>query len=450
MSVRTDNPVLPDWTETDDRALNVIRGLAMDAVEAAGNGHPGTAMALAPAAYLLFQRHLRHDPADPGWLGRDRFVLSCGHSSLTLYIQLFLSGYPLTLDDLKAFRSWGSQTPGHPEYGHTPGVETTTGPLGQGLATAVGMAMGVRRSRALLDPDAVAGTSPFDHTIWVFASDGDIEEGVTAEASSLAGHLKLDNLIVLYDANRITIEGDTGLALSEDVLARYAAYGWHTQRVADIRDVAALDAAFRAARAADRPAFIEVNSVIAWPAPNASNTAASHGSALGADEVAATKRLLGLDPDSTFEVPTAVLERSRQVAARGAELRATWDGDLARWRSSHPDRAELLDRLSRRELPAGWTDVLPEFEVGASVATRSASGKTLQALGAVLPELWGGSADLAGSNNTTIDGNDSFRAGTPRTHHPLRHPRARHGCSSKRHCAARPYSGLRRHLPGLQ
>jgi len=408
VSVRTDNPVLPDWTETDDRALDVIRGLAMDAVEAAGNGHPGTAMALAPAAYLLFQRHLRHDPADPDWLGRDRFVLSCGHSSLTLYIQLFLSGYPLTLDDLKAFRSWGSQTPGHPEYGHTPGVEMTTGPLGQGLATAVGMAMGARRSRALLDPEAIGGTSPFDHTIWVFASDGDIEEGVTAEASSLAGHLQLDNLVVLYDDNRITIEGDTGLALSEDVLARYAAYGWHTQRVGDIRDIAALDAAFRAARAADRPAFIAVNSVIAWPAPNASNTAASHGSALGSEEVAATKRLLGLDPDAAFDVPAAVLQRSRQVAVRGADLRASWEGDLDRWRERHPDRAKLLDRLIRRTLPEGWGDALPQFEVGSSVATRSASGKTLQALGPVLPELWGGSADLAGSNNTTIDSNDSF------------------------------------------
>ena len=402
-----------EWTDLDRRAVDTARLLAADAVQKVGNGHPGTAMSLAPAAYTIFQKVMRHDPADPEWTGRDRFVLSPGHTSLTLYTQLFLAGYELELDDLKAFRTQGSRTPGHPEYGHTAGVETTTGPLGQGAANAVGMAMAARYERGLFDPGAPAGTSPFDHTIWAIVSDGDLEEGISAEASSLAGHQKLGNLVFLYDDNHISIEGDTATAFSEDVLKRYEAYGWHTQRVAPTADgdvdVPALYAALQAARnETGRPSIIAMRTIIAWPAPNARDTEASHGSALGAEEIAATKRLLGFDPEQSFQVEDAVLKHARRALDRGAEAHAAWDKRIAEWRGAEPERAALFDRISRGELPAGWEDALPVFEEGRSVATRAASGKVLQSLGPVLPELWGGSADLAGSNNTDIDKSSSF------------------------------------------
>jgi transketolase len=370
-------------------------------------------MSLAPAAYTLFQKVMRHDPADPEWTGRDRFVLSPGHTSLTLYTQLFLSGYELGLDDLKAFRTQGSKTPGHPEYGHTAGVETTTGPLGQGAATAVGMAMAARYERGLFDPEAPEGESPFDHTVWAIVSDGDLEEGVSAEASSLAGHQKLGNLVFVHDDNHISIEGDTATAFSEDVPARYEAYGWHVQRIepsadGDI-DVHALYTALTAARAeTGRPSIIAMRTVIAWPAPNARDTEASHGSALGAEEIAATKRILGFDPERTFQVDEEVLVHARQALDRGAEAHAAWDKRIGAWRTAEPERAALFDRVVAGRLPEGWETVLPVFEEGTSVATRAASGKVLQALGEVLPELWGGSADLAGSNNTTIDKSSSF------------------------------------------
>ncbi len=401
-------PAPLDWSDTDAQAVNVARALAMDAVEQAGNGHPGTAMSLAPAAYLLFQRLLRHDPHDASWAGRDRFVLSCGHSSLTLYIQLYLSGYPLQLEDLQALRQWASLTPGHPEYRHTQGVETTTGPLGQGIATAVGMAMAARFERGLFDPDAALGQSPFDHTIWVFASDGDMQEGVQAEAASLAGHQQLGNLVVLYDDNHISIEGDTSVAFSEDVLARYASYGWHTQRVADAEDVHALhDALLTAQQTTDRPSLIAMRSVIAWPAPHARNTAKAHGAALGAQEVAATKQAMGLDPDASFDVPGQVLAHARQVAQRGAAAHRRWDEQFAVWASAHPEQAALFERLRTRTLPQGWEQAIPTFPAGA-MSTRKASGKTLAALAPVIPELWGGSADLAESNLTELPGTGSF------------------------------------------
>src|SRR4051794_2165984 len=398
-----------EWTDTDALAVDVIRGLAMDAVEAAGSGHPGTAMSLAPAAYLLFQRLLRHDPTDPSWLGRDRFVLSCGHSSLTLYIQLFLSGYGLTLDDLKLLRQWGSRTPGHPEHGHTVGVETTTGPLGQGVGNAVGMAMAQRYERGLYDPDAKPGQSPFDHTIWCFASDGDIEEGVQAEAASIAGHQQLGNLVLLYDDNHISIEGDTKVALSEDVLARYAAYGWHTQRVEDVNDVQELYRAFLNARAErDRPSIISVRSIIGWPAPHKQNTGKAHGAALGADEVRATKEILGFPPDVDFYCPDEVLAHTRQVVDRGREAHAAWQERFDAWVEANPDRAKELERISQRRLPEGWDAKLPTFDGEKSMATRKASGACINAIAPALPELWGGSADLAESNNTEIEGADSF------------------------------------------
>ncbi|WP_128434379.1 transketolase [Streptomyces cyaneus] len=409
----TQTPDSFEWTELDRRAVDTARLLAADAVQKVGNGHPGTAMSLAPAAYTIFQKVMRHDPADPEWTGRDRFVLSPGHTSLTLYTQLFLAGYELELDDLKAFRTQGSKTPGHPEYGHTAGVETTTGPLGQGVANAVGMAMAARYERGLFDPEAPEGESPFDHTIWAIVSDGDLEEGVSAEASSLAGHQKLGNLVFLYDDNHISIEGDTATAFSEDVLKRYEAYGWHVQRIepalgGDV-DVAALYAALKAAQAeTERPSIIAMRTIIAWPAPNAQNTEASHGSALGADEIAATKAILGFDPEQSFEVADEVLAHARRALDRGAEAHAAWDKQLATWRSANPERARLFDRIVAGQLPEGWQDTLPVFEEGKSVATRAASGKVLQALGAVVPELWGGSADLAGSNNTTIDKTSSF------------------------------------------
>ncbi|MFD5836528.1 transketolase [Streptomyces collinus] len=408
-----------EWTELDRRAVDTARLLAADAVQRVGNGHPGTAMSLAPAAYTIFQKVMRHDPADPEWTGRDRFVLSPGHTSLTLYTQLYLAGYELDLDDLKAFRTHGSKTPGHPEYGHTAGVETTTGPLGQGVANAVGMAMAARYERGLFDPEAPGGDSPFDHTVWAIVSDGDLQEGVSAEASSLAGHQKLGNLVFLYDDNHISIEGDTATAFSEDVLKRYEAYGWHVQRIepredGDV-DVRALYAALRAAQAeTGRPSIIAMRTIIAWPAPNARNTEASHGSALGEDEVAATKRLLGFDPERSFEVADEVLAHTRRALDRGAEAHTAWDKRIASWRSDNPERAATFDRVSKGELPEGWEDALPVFEPGKAVATRAASGKVLQALGPVVPELWGGSADLAGSNNTTIDKTSSFLpAGNP-------------------------------------
>ncbi|MGW1236154.1 transketolase [Streptomyces californicus] len=404
------------WGELDVRAVDTVRVLAADAVQKAGHGHPGTAMSLAPLAYLLFQQVMRHDPADDQWIGRDRFVLSCGHSSLTLYIQLYLSGYGMELSDLEALRTWGSATPGHPEYRHTRGVEITTGPLGQGLASAVGMAMGGRRERGLLDPDAPTGTSPFDHHVYVVASDGDLMEGVTSEASSLAGHQELGNLIVFYDSNHISIEDDTDISFSEDVTARYASYGWHVQtvdftRTGDyVEDVDALLAAVEAAKAeTGRPSLILLRTIIGWPAPTKQNTGKAHGSALGDEEVAATKKLLGFDPDADFAVEDDVLEHARAVRERGAEAHRAWEPGYQEWRSAHPERAELLDRLREQRLPDGWTDSLPVFDADPKgIATRKASGDVLTALAPVLPELWGGSADLAGSNNTTMEGEPSF------------------------------------------
>jgi transketolase len=402
-----------DWTDLDDRAVDTARVLAMDAVQKVGNGHPGTAMSLAPAAYVLFQKLMRHDPSEPDWTGRDRFVLSVGHTSLTLYIQLYLAGYGLQLDDLKSFRTWGSRTPGHPEYGHTAGVETTTGPLGQGLGNAVGMAMAARYERGLFDPEAAPGESPFDHTIWVFAGDGCLQEGVASEAASLAGHQKLGNLVLLYDDNHISIEGDTATAFSEDVLARYESYGWHVQRIepkenGDL-DPHAVYAALKAAREeTGRPSIVAARSIIAWPAPNAQNTEAAHGAALGEEEVAATKRVLGFDPERHFQVEDEVLAHTRAAVERGQTARAEWEKRLAAWRAANPERAAEFDRIAAGQLPEGWEKELPVFDAGSSVATRKASGQVLKSLGAVIPELWGGSADLAGSNNTTIDPSSSF------------------------------------------
>ncbi|MEU6160428.1 transketolase [Streptomyces sp. NPDC047130] len=402
-----------EWTELDRRAVDTARILAADAVQKVGNGHPGTAMSLAPAAYTLFQKVMRHDPSDADWVGRDRFVLSAGHSSLTLYTQLYLAGFGLELDDLKAFRTWGSKTPGHPEYGHTTGVETTTGPLGQGVANAVGMAMAARYERGLFDPEAAPGESPFDHFVFAIAGDGCLQEGIAAEASSMAGHQKLGNLVLLWDDNHISIEGDTETAVSEDVCKRYEAYGWHVQRVEPKEDgdldPAAIYEAVQAAKAVtDRPSFIAMRSIIAWPAPNAQNTEAAHGSALGDDEVAATKRVLGFDPEQTFEVSDEVIGHTRKALDRGRDARAEWEKQFQAWRQANPERAAEFDRIAAGELPAGWEEKLPVFEAGTSIATRAASGKVLQALGSVVPELWGGSADLAGSNNTTIDKTSSF------------------------------------------
>ncbi|WP_330319658.1 transketolase [Streptomyces clavifer] len=404
------------WSALDVRAVDTVRVLAADAVQKTGNGHPGTAMSLAPLAYLLFQQVMRHDPADDQWLGRDRFVLSCGHTSLTLYIQLYLAGYGLEMEDLEALRTWGSATPGHPEYRHTRGVEITTGPLGQGLGAAVGMAMAARRERGLLDPEAAPGASPFDHHVYVLASDGDMMEGVASEASSLAGHQQLGNLVVFYDSNHISIEDDTDISFSEDVPARYAAYGWHVQtvdwtRTGDyVEDVDALLAAVEAAKAdRSRPSLIMLRTIIGWPAPTKRNTGKAHGAALGDDEVAGTKRLLGFDPESFFPVEDEVLAHTRAVGERGRAARERWQRTYEAWRTGNPPRAALLDRLRGQDLPDGWTDALPEFPADPKgMATRKASGEVLTALAPVLPELWGGSADLAGSNNTTMDGEPSF------------------------------------------
>ena len=417
MSQQSGSLKLTGWSELDDRAVAYARALAMDAVQKVGNGHPGTAMSLAPVAYNLFQRHLIHDPSDPTWLGRDRFILSCGHSSLTLYTQLFFSGYGLEMEDMKSFRTWGSLTPGHPEFGHTAGVEMTTGPLGAGVATAVGFAMAARYERGLLDAEAAPGKSIFDHSIWVICSDGDLQEGVSGEASSLAGTQALGNLNIIYDDNRISIEGDTHVSFTEDVAARYKAYGWHVQEVAALADgnidLLSLDAAMVAAKAeTSKPSLIRMHSVIAWPAPALRGTAKSHGSALGDAEIAATKIELGLNPDETFAMPQEVFEHVRSVKNRGAALRKTWDERFATWQKENPEKASLLNRLQARSLPAGWDSALPNFEAGKDIATRAASGHVINAIAKVLPEFWGGSADLADSNNTTIEGGGSFLPAT--------------------------------------
>ncbi|MFE6036590.1 transketolase [Streptomyces sp. NPDC056452] len=404
------------WGPVDVRAVDTVRVLAADAVQKTGNGHPGTAMSLAPLAYLLFQQVMRHDPADDQWLGRDRFVLSCGHTSLTLYIQLYLAGYGLEMEDLEALRTWDSATPGHPEYGHTRGVEVTTGPLGQGMGAAVGMAMAARRERGLLDPDAAPGTSPFDHQVYVVASDGDMMEGVASEAASLAGHQRLGSLVVFYDSNHISIEDDTDISFSEDVPARFAAYGWHVQtvdwtRTGDyVEDVDALLAAIEAAKEdRTRPSLIMLRTIIGWPAPTKRNSGKAHGSALGDEEVAGTKELLGFDPEVSFAIEDEVLVHTRAVGERGRAARAQWQPGYESWRAANPERAALLDRLREQRLPDGWADALPVFPADAKgMATRKASGEVLSALAPVLPELWGGSADLAGSNNTTMEDEPSF------------------------------------------
>ncbi|MCE0507659.1 transketolase [Microbacterium sp. KKR3/1] len=403
------------WDEIDRRAVDTARILAADAVEKVGNGHPGTAMSLAPAAYLLYQRVLRHDPTDTDWLGRDRFILSVGHSSLTQYVQLYLGGFGLELDDLKALRTWGSLTPGHPEYGHTKGVEITTGPLGQGLASAVGFAYAARYERGLFDPEAAAGTSPFDHFVYVIAGDGDLQEGVTSEASSLAGHQQLGNLIAIYDSNQISIEDDTNVAFTEDVAKRYESYGWQVQ-VVDwkktgeyVEDVAELNAAIEAAQGeTSKPSLIILKTIIGWPSPGKQNSGKIHGSALGADELAATKKVLGFDPDQNFVVADEVIAHTRGLAARAAEARAAWQESFDAWASANPEKKALLDRLEAQELPADITGALPVFESGKEVSTRAASGQVINALAAELPELWGGSADLAESNLTTIKDAPSF------------------------------------------
>lgn len=399
-----------DWTEIDSAAVDTIRVLAADAVQKVGNGHPGTAMSLAPLAYTLFQRTMRHDPSDTHWLGRDRFVLSAGHSSLTLYIQLYLGGFGLELSDIESLRTWGSKTPGHPEFRHTPGVEITTGPLGQGLASAVGMAMASRYERGLFDPDAEPGASPFDHYIYVIASDGDIEEGVTSEASSLAAVQQLGNLIVFYDRNQISIEDDTNIALCEDTAARYRAYGWHVQEVEGGENVVGIEEAIANAQGVtDRPSFIALRTVIGYPAPNLMDTGKAHGAALGDDEVAAVKKIVGFDPDKTFQVREDVLTHTRGLVARGKQAHERWQLEFDAWARREPERKALLDRLLAQKLPDGWDADLPHWEPGSkALATRAASGAVLSALGPKLPELWGGSADLAGSNNTTIKGADSF------------------------------------------
>ncbi|WP_350349842.1 transketolase [Agromyces sp. G08B096] len=403
------------WDPIDDRAVDTARVLAADAVEKVGNGHPGTAMSLAPAAYLLFQKVMRRDPSDTHWLGRDRFILSAGHSSLTQYVQLYLEGSGLELDDLKALRTWGSKTPGHPEYGHTDGVEITTGPLGQGLASAVGFAYASRFERGLFDPDAPAGESPFDHFVYVIAGDGDLQEGVTSEASSLAGHQQLGNLVVIYDSNQISIEDDTNIAFTEDVAKRYEAYGWHVQTVdwkktgEYVEDVAELHAAIEAAKGEqDKPSIIILKTIIGWPSPGKQNTGKIHGSALGASELAATKEVLGFDPEATFVVAEDVIAHTRAARERGAAAHAEWQRAFDAWAAANPERKALLDRLEAGELPDDIESALPSFDGGTEVSTRAASGKVINALAPQLPEFWGGSADLAESNLTTIAGAPSF------------------------------------------
>jgi transketolase len=404
-----------DWNSLDDKAVDTARILAADAVEKVGNGHPGTAISLAPLAYLLFQKVMRRDPSDDQWIGRDRFVLSVGHSSLTQYVQLYLGGYGLELDDLKALRTWGSLTPGHPEYGHTKGVEITTGPLGQGLASAVGFAYAQRFERGLFDPKSAPGTSPFDHHVYVIAGDGDLQEGVTAEASSLAGHQQLGNLIAIYDSNQISIEDDTNIAFTEDVKARYESYGWDVQVVdwkktgAYVEDTAELFASIEKAKSvADKPSLIILRTIIGWPSPKKQNSGKIHGSALGAEELAGLKAVLGFDPDKTFEVSAEVIAHTRQAVSRGAQGRAQWQVSFDVWAAENPVAKKLFDRLEAGEVPSGLEAALPVFEGGTEVSTRAASGKVLNAVGAVMPELWGGSADLAESNLTTLTGEKSF------------------------------------------
>ena len=411
------------WDPIDDKAVDTARILAADAVEKVGNGHPGTAMSMAPAAYLLFQKVMRRDPSDNEWIGRDRFILSIGHSSLTQYVQLYFGGYGLELDDLKALRTWGSKTPGHPEYGHTDGVEITTGPLGQGISSAVGFAYAARYERGLFDPEAETGKSPFDHFIYVLAGDGDLQEGVSSEASSLAGHQQLGNLIAIYDSNQISIEDDTNVAFTEDVAKRYEAYGWQVQ-VVDwkktgeyVEDVAELYAAIEAAKGeTSKPSMIILKTIIGWPSPGKQNSGKIHGSALGADELAATKRTLGFDPEKTFEVADEVIEHTRKAVERGKAAHDEWNVQFDAWAAANPERKTLLDRILSGALPEGVEEALPVFEAGKDVSTRAASGKVLGALGAVIPELWGGSADLAESNLTTIEGAASFIPSTHSTH----------------------------------
>ena len=411
------------WDPIDSKAVDTARILAADAVEKVGNGHPGTAMSLAPAAYLLFQKVMRRDPSDNDWLGRDRFILSAGHSSLTQYVQLYFGGYGLELDDLKALRTWGSKTPGHPEYGHTDGVEITTGPLGQGISSAVGFAYASRFERGLFDPDTAEGASPFDHFIYVIAGDGDLQEGVSSEASSLAGHQQLGNLIAIYDSNQISIEDDTNIAFTEDVKARYEAYRWHVQ-VVDWKktgvyeeDVHELHAAIEAAQGVtDKPSLIILKTIIGWPAPKKQNSGKIHGSALGAEELAATKKVLGFDPEKTFDVDPEVIAHTRLALERGREQHSAWNAGFDAWAAANPARKTLLDRVRSGDLPAGVAEALPVFEAGKDVSTRAASGKVLGALGAIIPELWGGSADLAESNLTTIEGAASFIPAEHSTH----------------------------------
>ena len=404
-----------EWNEIDDLAVKTAKVLAADAVEKVGNGHPGTAISLAPAAYLLFQKIMRHDPKDDRWIGRDRFILSAGHSSLTIYNQLYLGGFGLELDDIKSLRTWGSKTPGHPEFGHTAGVEITTGPLGQGLASATGFAMSARFERELLDPNAKAGESVFDHFIYVIAGDGDVQEGVSAESASIAGHLGLGNLVVIYDANQISIEDDTDISFTEDVAARYRAYGWQTLEV-DWRkngnyheDVAALYQAIQDAKAnTDQPTLITLRTIIGWPSPTKQNTGKIHGSKLGGEELAGLKQALGFDPAKNFEVSEEVISHTRALFTRSAVARSEWEKKFSSWKAQHPENAALLERLVSTELPAGLEAALPVFEAGTEIATRAASGKVINAIAGVMPELWGGSADLAESNNTTIEGGGSF------------------------------------------
>ncbi len=403
------------WDPIDSKAVDTARILAADAVEKVGNGHPGTAMSLAPAAYLLFQKVMRRDPSDSTWIGRDRFILSVGHSSLTQYTQFFLGGYGLEIEDLQALRTWDSKTPGHPEYGHTDGVEITTGPLGQGLASSVGFAYAARYERGLFDPETPAGESPFDHFVYVIAGDGDMQEGITSEASSLAGHQELGNLIEIYDSNQISIEDDTDIAFTEDVAARYEAYGWHVQHVdwkktgEYVEDVQELFDAVEAAKAETRkPSLIILKTIIGWPSPKKQNSGKIHGSALGAEELAAVKQIVGIDPEKSFEVPDGVLEHTRQAVERGQQQHREWDEKLAAWAEANPERKTLLDRVLAGDAPEGLDEALPVFPAGKAVSTRAASGKVINAIAEVMPELWGGSADLAESNNTTIESAPSF------------------------------------------
>jgi transketolase len=405
------------WTDLDERAVDTARVLAADAVEKVGNGHPGTAISLAPLAHLLYQKVMNVDPSDQDWLGRDRFVLSAGHASLTQYIQLFLAGFGLEVEDLASLRTWGSKTPGHPEVHHTKGIECTTGPLGTGVANGVGFAMASRRERQLYDPSAVPGESVFDHFVYVIAGDGCMQEGVSGEASSLAATLELGNLILFYDDNRISIEGETKIAFSEDVEARYAAYGWHVQHVDFTNGMTTysekVDELYKAIEAAkavtDRPSFIKVTTIIGWPLPTKAGSHSVHGSKLGGDEVAGLKRELGFDPEKSFDVEPAVLDYTRSNAAERAKaVRGPWEERFAAWRSANPDQAALLDRVLAHELPERVEAALPVFPADKPIATRAASGNVLGALADVMPELWGGSADLASSNNTTMKGVSSF------------------------------------------